>query len=135
LIYASYTLKPTPCVSCVQVLWDFEKATQFTFPWARQELRIIKDPPIGPPKAGDKLKVLEKASGMPLIELEVPPPPLVNAKSQSIAQASQSPASPAGPNTEIRPPSPGPSGPPGTGSGSSVVEQSEAMSRLKEFTR
>ena len=55
-----------------EVLWDFETATQFTYPWARQGLRIIKEPPIGPPKAGDKLKVLEKSSGKPLVELEIP---------------------------------------------------------------
>lgn len=52
-----------------EVLWDFEKATVFTYPWARQGLRIIKDPPIGPPKAGDKLKVLAKESGETLVEL------------------------------------------------------------------
>ena len=52
-----------------EVLWDFEKATIFTYPWARQGLRIVKDPPIGPPKAGDKLKILFKGSGETLVEL------------------------------------------------------------------
>ena len=52
-----------------------------SFPWARQQFRIIKDPPIGPPKAGDKLKILDKTSNTPLIQLEIPPPPLINAHS------------------------------------------------------
>jgi hypothetical protein len=209
------------------VLWDFETATEFIFPWARKLLRIIKgitfahlhlgvevsvfwyllavsdflsalvpacsirdreesmdcvipiphsadllyligcknktDPPIGPPKAGDKLKILDKASGSTLVELEIPPAPLVNAKSLphvlptkpvlslsafqshrigadimfdacvfSSARKGLSSSSPAGPNNEVRPPSPGPAGPPG--SGGLEVEFSEAVARLKEFT-
>ena len=108
-----------------EVLWDFEKATQFTFPWARQGLRIIKEPPIGPPKAGDKLKVVEKSSAIALIELEIPPAPLVNGKDipaqppvskEVVANAlrhgvsslthSKTPLSPSGPKPEVRPPSP-----------------------------